>query len=142
MNKTNLSTEEKSAPLREGAVIASAFSVGGNVTSQEWNHKGCQVCHENKRRGYIVNENCQIHYNGECIVLTMNKALKNSGKSHYNFFYQLMDDVLKPLFPKFTFHWEARTDGRFYITNEKGDWLYLHWSKDIYDCYYIGNASF
>lgn len=95
--------------LRQTNVIASAFSVGDNVTSQEWNH---------------------------------NRSLRNSGRSHYNLFYQLMDEVIRPLLPDFTFHWEARTDGRFYITNQKGDWLYLYWSKDIYDCYYIWNASF
>lgn len=138
MNNTPLNPH-----LRQTNVIASAFLVDESISfEQKWNHKGCQVCHENKRRGYIVNEKCQIQYNGECVVLTMNKALRNSGRSHYNLFYQLMDEVLKPALPDFTFHWESRTDGRFYITSKQGDWLYLYWSKDIYDCYYIGNASF
>jgi len=120
----------------------SVFYTYTGVIEQEWNHRGCQVCHENKRFGHIVNEKCRVQYKGQCIVLTMNNALKNSGISHYNLFYQLMDGILRPLFSEFTFHWEARTDGKFHITNNYGDRLHLHWSKDIYGCYYIGNASF
>ncbi len=122
--------------------IDSDFYIDDSSIKKEWNHKGCYECRENKRYGHIVTKKCQIHYKGECIVLTMNKALRNSSFNHYNLFYLLMNEVIKPILTEFTFHWEGRLDGRFYITNKKGDLLYLYWRNDIYGSYYIGGASF
>jgi len=120
----------------------SDFSIGSDIIEQEWNHKGCQFCRENKRYGHIIDKKCEVQYKNECIVLTMNKALRHSGFNHFSLFYQLMNQVIEPLFPEFTFHWEARSDGRFYLTNDKGDLIVFYWSKDFYDCYYIGSAYF